>query len=377
MLQVSFTVTPTAGDVYATDFTFINTTSSSSTIRHIAWDFDDGTNLVYDTSNIVRTYNYPGVYNIRLSATNSDGETGVYTRMISADYVYRDYLIFTQLPDIFADPSQPTPQPFKIQVVTSQINKPILVNLFSNNSLSIPYEFVPERWSFLNPTWRFTDANGTTTNILSVESVPVYKNNRVVALSGASEFYYIDATSPGDIQEYCPLLITCTLQTSSLNYPLESNKNPYPSFSNNKNIRATTVWSVNNLQPDELKITSNYLTDLYVRYWEDIQIPFLITAHCNRSKLIPGAENKKSEIVFSYPFTNEIGSQSSVRVYLDNVSSDKYTVEGEPLYFQTTDSQNLRTGGYIFTTLTPHQTAQNTKIKAEIFSVLFVVQKEM
>lgn len=365
MIQVSFTVTPTAGDVYATDFTFINTTSSTSTIRHIAWDFNDGTNLVYDTTNITRTYNYPGIYSVRLSATNADGESGIFTRTISADYVYRDYITFTQLPDIFADPNKPTDTPFKIQVVSSQINKPILVDLFCTNSLSIPYEFIPKRWEFLNPTWRFTDKNGTITNTLSVESIPVYKEGRLVALSGVSEFYYIDATSPGELQENCPLLITCTLQTSSLLYPPESNINPYPSFSNNKNLRTTTVWSVNNLQPSELKITANYLTNLYTRYWENIQVPFLITAHSNRSKLIPAASNELSEIIFSYPSNNSIGNLANVNVSLDNISTSNFVVEGSPLYFQAKDGKNLRTGGYIFTTLTSQQTALNTKIKCE------------
>lgn len=365
MIQVSFTVTPTAGDVYATDFTFVNTTTSTSQIQHIAWDFNDGTNLVYDTSNITRTFNYPGTYNVRLSATNTNGETGTFTQTISTEYVYRDYITFIQIPDNYANPSKPTSQPFRVQIVSSQINQPILVNLFCANSLSIPYEFIPERWSFLNPTWRFTDINGTIVNTLSVQSVPVYKNNRLVALSGIGEFYFIDSTSPGNTQENCPLLITCTLQTSSNIYPLESNKNPYSSYSNNRDLRATTLWSVHNLQPDELKITANYLTDLYTRYWENIQIPFLITAHSNRSKLVPGAPNKLSEIIFSYPATNTIGSLTSVNISLTGVPSNKYAVEGAPLYFQAKDDRGLRTGGYIFTTLTSQQTAQNTKIKAE------------
>jgi hypothetical protein len=365
MIQVSFTVTPTSGDVYATDFTFVNTTSSTSLFRHVAWDFNDGTNLIYDTPSVTRTFNYPGTYNIRLSATNSDGETGVFVQTISADLVYRDYIIYTQIPDNYANPGQPTSQPFRIQVVSSQINKPILVDLFSTNSLSIPFEFIPDRWSFLNPTWRFTDTNGTFIKTLSVQSVPVYKNNRVVALSGIGEFYYIDSTSPGDTQENCPLLITCSLQTSSYNYPLESNKISYESFSNNQNLKATTIWSVHNLQPDELRITANYLTDLYSRYWENIQIPFLITAHSNRSILVPGAPDKQSEIIFSYPKTNFIGSLTSVNVTLNTIPSNRYSVEGAPLYFQANDNSNLRTGGYIFTTLTSQQTALNTKIKAE------------
>jgi hypothetical protein len=378
MIQVSFTVTPTAGDVYATDFTFVDTTSSTSTIRHIAWDFNDGTNLIYDTSSITRTFNYPGTYNIRLTATNADGETGIFTRAISADYVYRDYILFTQLPDIFADPNKPTLEPFRVQVTTSQIDKPILIDLFCTNSLSIPYEFVPKRWDFLNPTWRFTDKNGTIITTLSVEGTQVYKNNRLVALSGVEDFYFIDATSPGNLQENCPLLLTCTLQTSSFNYPLESNKNSYPGFSNNKNIRATTVWSVNNLQPDELKITANYLTDLYVRYWEDIQIPFLITAHSNRSKLVPRAENKLSEIIFSYPNSNTIGNLTNVNITLDNLPQNEYTVNDAPLFFQEKDDKGLRSGGYIFTTVTPQQTAFNTKIKAEttVYSERFYSSQE-
>jgi hypothetical protein len=364
MIQTSFIVTPTAGDVYATEFIFVNTTTSSESIRHIAWDFGDNSDFVYDAQQITHIYQYPGTYTARLTSVNWSGEGDIYQRNITVDYPYRDYVLFTQIPEQYANPGKRTSTPFKVQVLTSQINIPIILNLFCVNSKSIPYEYVPERWSFLNPTWKFTDVNGTFITSLSVEGKPVYKNNYIVGLSGEAEFYFIDSTSTGIPGEDCPVILTCTLETSGAHHPLESNIYSYPTYANNKNVRGALIWYVNNVQPNLLKVTSNYLTQLYSQYWESIKVPFLVTPHYDRVYELSGTQSDISDIIFSYPQTNQIGLLSPVSATVSNLLSSEYIFDEAPLYFLTTDENNYRTGGYIFTTFTPLQTANSSSVQA-------------
>lgn len=364
MIQASFTVSPTSGDVYATKFTFVDNTTASETVQKTVWSFGDGTDLVYNNTQPTHIFNYPGNYTVGLTATDKIGTISTTTQTINVDYVYRDYVLFTQIPEEYSNPGTKTLTPFKVQVVTTQLDKPILLDLFCTNSNSIPYEHVPARWSFLNPTWKFTDVNDTVITVLSVEGIPVYKDGYQVALSGEAEFYFIDSTSTGNPQENCPLLITCTLQTSSFNYPLESNIYPYASYANNKNVRAATVWYVNDLQPDFLKVTSNYIDEMRARYWEDVKIPFLITAHSDRSYKLPGANSSTSDIIFTYPPDNTTGLISEVSAVIPQLPLSSYTIDESPLYFQRYDENNFRVGGYIFTTLTAQTTSSSSTIQA-------------
>lgn len=371
MIDVSFTVTPTEGDVYATEFTFVNTTTSTESIKHLAWDFGDNSDFVYDVQQPTHIYQYPGTYTISLTSANWSNETAIYRQQVTVDYPYRDYVLFTQIPEQYASPGKKTDIPFKVQVLTSQIHtlsslapSPIVLDFFCANSNSIPFEYVPKRWSFLNPTWKFLDTNDTVFTSLSVEGKPVYKNNRVVALSAEVEFYFVDSTSTGIPGENCPVILTCSLQTSAFPHPLESSVYSYPTYANNKNVKGAAVWYVNNIRPNLLKVTSNYLSDMYTQYWENIKIPFIITAHYDRAQEISNIQSNISDIVFSYPLTNELGLLSPVSATVTNLLSTDYNFDDAPLYFKATDKDDYRTGGYIFTTLTSLATATNVTIQA-------------
>ena len=136
MFQASFTITPTAGSVLATEFTVTNLTSGGSVERYV-WDFGLG-DLIYGTVDPKKRYNYPGSYNVTLTAINFDGQTSTYSQQITAELEYRDYIRFTQIPEKFPDPGSLTDVPFKFEVVSSNPDKPLVVDLFSSNSKSIP-----------------------------------------------------------------------------------------------------------------------------------------------------------------------------------------------------------------------------------------------
>lgn len=366
MLQASFTVTPTSGDVIATDFTVNNLTSGAS-VKHYVWDFGTG-ELFYDIASPKYTYKAPGSYIISLTATDFDGNESTAQQTVTADIIHRDYVRFSHIPERFADPGKPTNTPFKIDVVSSNPNVPIIIDLFATNSNSTPQQFVPQRWNFLNSTWRFLDTNYNFITSLSVVPTPLYSNNKIVAVSGTAEFYYVDSASKGDPTVNCPILITATLQTSGFINSVDSHVYSYNSYANNKTVRAGVVWYVNDLFPNVIKVTGNYIDEIYPNQWAGVKIPVLVTCHSNRSLILSGSEDSLSEVIFTYPETNELGKQYPINLSISNLLTSDYTVDEAPLYFQSTDDINSRIGGYVLTTITPNSTAtaNNTTIVAKV-----------
>jgi hypothetical protein len=395
MLQANFTVSPLSGDVNSSEFTFTDKTSGGSVYKYI-WDF--GLNeYVYNETSPKFTFKYPGTYNVSLSVTDFDGNESNTTQQITVDLAYRDYLKFTQIPEKYATPGKKTETPFKIEILSSNIDNPLLVDLYSANSNSVPYNFVPTKWNFLVPTWKFLDKNSNFITTLSVDPVKVYKNNKVVAISGVGEFYYVDSMSTGNPNINSPLIITATLQTSGFNFSPDSSVYSYPSYANNESVRAAILWLVDDVFPTRLKITGNYLNPIDKTQWQGVKIPILISCHSNRSDLIPGSKDELSEIIFSYPYTNNTNTvfsnfyetrnpiasylvlenttgyllqENKFKILLENPEYSQVTIplldskiEDAPLFFQKTDENNFRIGGYIFTTLTPFSTASSASIE--------------
>ena len=361
MVTTNFFVSPFIGDVYATDFTFTDFTSGNIVSR--AWDLGDS-NYVYNKSQFTHVYNYPGTYTITLTCIDENGDAGILSNQIIVDYVYRDYVSFTQIPDKYGDPGSKTQEPFKISVITSQLDSPLIVSLFAANSNSIPYEFVPDKWNFIVPTWRFLDKNDNFVTSLSVDAVKLYKNDKLVGLSGETEFFFVDDTSTGDPTENCPLLLAATLQTSAFNFPVDSRVYNYPSYSNSTVAQAVIVWQINNLQPSFFKITGNYIDEIYPRKWTNVKIPILISCHSNRDFYVPGSGETDSNIIFSYPPTNKVGLSSEIKISLSGVPESYYKVDEAPVYLQALDNNGFKTGGYIFTTITPLSPIQSTVVQA-------------
>jgi PKD repeat protein len=367
MFQTSFTVQPDlTGFVNVTDFTFTDTTSSTATVLKTVWDFGDDTDLVYNNRTPTHTYNYPGTYTVQLTSTDSENNSGIFETNITVDLIYRDWVLFTQIPENYAAPGKKTSETFKVQVLCSSVSSAVLnLDLFAIGSKSIPEQFVSPRWTFLNPTWKFLNTNDEVIYSLPIKTVPIYYQNRVVAVSGEGEFYFVDSQSTGDPEVECPILVTCTLQTSGFSYPKDSTVYPYESYANNKTVKCAAVWHVYNYKPDLLKITSNYIDEMQPSYWQDIKIPFIISAHASRGMKIPGADSSISEILFSHPNDNIIGKKYKVDTGILNLENSNYNVDEAPLYFQATDQINTIVGGYIFTSITPKVSSLLTSISAQ------------
>jgi hypothetical protein len=365
MIQANFKITPSAGDVFATEFAVTNLTiTTGSTVDRYVWNF--GTkDYIYNTDNPSYIYNYPGVFTVSLTAVDYDNNLSTATQTVTATLPYRDYITFTQIPETFPNPGNLTKVPFKVSVLSCNYKAPLIVDLFATNSQSTPSQFITNKWNFLNPTWKFLDKNLNTVTSLSVEPTLVYKNNKVVAVSGTAEFFYVDSMSNGDPTTNIPIVIIASLQTFNFSNAADSNIYNYNSYTNSTTLQAGIIWQVNDLFPSFLKLTGNYLDNINPNQWVGIKIPVLITCHSQQSDFLPGGDETISEVIFSYPETNELGKTSTLELSVTNLSPNQYILEDEPLYFQTKDSNNNRTGGYIFTGITVLTAANNIAITAK------------
>jgi hypothetical protein len=349
MLDAKFSISPNIGNVISTKFTVTNLTSGAIVTKYV-WDYGFE-NLVYNEKTPSFVFETPGIFNITLSATDIDGNTSTFSQKITANLTFKDSLSFIQIPEQYSEPNLKTNTPFKFSVTSSNPNSPLHVDLFASNSLSIPYQFVNNKWNFLTPTWKFLDNNSNFITTLSVTPTTVFDNNTVVGVSGEGEFYFVDALG----NKNNPVTITATLQTSGFTNVYDSSVYNYPSHSNNKLVKSSLDWYVKQTSPTNLKITGNYLDGINKLQWEGIKIPILITCH---NSLTGG-------IIASYPETNNLGKLFPVNISVSGLSPNQYKLETPSLYFQTTDERGFKTGGYIFTSVTILTSIENTTIIAQ------------
>ena len=351
-----FTTTPSSlsGNVRSTAFVHNLNNSYKTTV----WDFGDGT-YAYDQNSASHTYDYPGTYQVSVTAENYDGTRGIDQASVSVDLAYRDTIVFTNVPT-YGIAGRETTTPFTIALTSSKVDEPISVCLYSHNSNSVPHFAVPDRWGFIVPQWKFVDAETKKpfTDSVLISTVPLYKDSVVVGVSGQLSFYYLDDLSTGlGTESEKPLLIVATLSTENFSHPQESLHYKYKGHSNPKTTNCSIAWHVNDAPVTNYKITENYLNDIYPIKWKDVPIPVMVTCLFQPSLTATPSD------VLGYPRTNELGLQNPINLVLfENgfpVPSNLYEVEA-PLYFRARDENNDPCSGYIFTTLTPLTSFEGT-----------------
>jgi hypothetical protein len=350
------------GEVYGTEFTF--TANFPYQYTKFVWNFGDRSELVYENQTVTHTYNYPGIYTVQLSSWKDSGELYVDEATVNVDYVYRDSVLFTQIPKTYGIPGRPSLVPFTVSLTSAKIDQPLALVLQSFNSQSVPRNSIPKKWNFITPNWRFTEADGTVLEgPLVLDKVPIYNSqNKVIAVRAEKSFYYIDDLSTGlDPDKDCPLMLVATLSTERFYYPPESLIYPYASYSNSEVARAVISWQINDVIPTNLKVTENFINPIFYNKWTNVPIPIMITLESN-SKLLPNYSPDSVETyittALSYPRTNELGLANEVVVTLSSSMFSlsegiHYTVDEAPLYFKADDEYGNVSSGYIFTTITP------------------------
>lgn len=362
----SFLVEPKSqtGDVYATEFIFRSNFPPQYT--RFAWDLGDRSKLIYNQSKVFHTYQYPGVYTVGLSAWTDYGEFAVDKANVNVDYPYRDSLTFSHLPTSFGIPGVISSTPFTISLTSSKIDQPLAVVLQSYNSKAVPHYAAPDKWKFIVPRWRFKDTtkeNNILPEVVPLSTTPVYKNGKVVAVKTDFSFYYIDDVATGiDVENDCPVLIIASLSTQNFTYPPESLIYPYASYSNNEVVQAAATWQLIDCIPTDIKVTENFINNIYPIKWSNVPIPVMLTIKSDSSKInsyaLAEAAPEYNIDSFSYPRTNELGSKSFVTITLsaagvELIENVHYKINEGPLYFKHSDKYGNLSNGYIFTTITP------------------------
>jgi PKD repeat protein len=367
-MAINISVTPgLTGNVYETDFIFKK--NSPELFTEYVWDMGDGS-LYYELTSVNHTYQFPGVYTVSLSAWTEWGQVFTSSEYVTVDYLHRDALEFDQIPVLNGLPGLASHQPFVVSLTSAKISETKKVVLHPLNTKSVPHYAVPEKWDFLVPRWRFVDA--VTMEILQddsiiIDTVPVYKNNKIVAVTGRASFYYIDDSSTGtDSKTTCPLTILATLSTTHFTYPPESLRFPYYSYSNNETVKAAAFWRIEDVIPTKFLITENFLSEIYELKWTNIPIPVLITCEYDPSLLpnytpLMGVDKTK---VLSYPRRNEFGKAGPVKLWLSGLPPNSFYVNDEPLHFRSTNDQGIIDSGYIFTTITSLCSISSTVVQA-------------
>lgn len=342
------------GEVYGTEFTFTSNLPPQYT-KH-AWDFGDRSGLIYNDVATKHIYNYPGIYTVQLSSWTDTGEIYVDYGTIDVDYVYRDSVLFTQIPESNGLPGVSAESAFIVSITSAKIDQPLSLVLQSFNSKSVPRYSIPEKWNFITPNWRFIEADGKVLEgALVIDTVPIYSEtnpDKIVAVKGEKVFYYIDDLSTGlNPEKDCPLMLVATLSTERFSYPPESLIYPYASYSNSEVARAVISWQINDVIPTKLRITDNFIHEVYHTKWANVPIPILITLESTGINYTTTA--------LSYPRTNELGQGNEVVLSLSSntvgnlIEGVHYEVPDAPLHFRASDEYGNVASGYIFTTIKP------------------------
>jgi len=354
----TFSVSPSSsvGNVFLTEFTFQSTVSSATSF---AWDFGD-TVYSYKGPSTSHIYQYPGTYTVSNSAWINDGsEPYISSQDIYVDYVYSNNVIFSQIPSSYGVPGQRTNEPFVVSLTCTEIYDSLYLVLQSLNATSTPITYVPPKWQFITPKWQFVDAtsNKVVTDGILVKTSPLYQINngvpRVVAVSGTASFYYIDdlATQFNGISG-APLLLVATLSTENFVYPLDSQIYSYNSYANSDSAKAAVLWQVGEYFPTNLKVTENFISEVYPTKWTNVPISTMVTCQFD-SRLNSNFTNTDiiTANLLGYPKTNDIGSMFPVSLNLSN--NEPFVVESSAAYFTNTDKNSNPNSGYVYTSVTP------------------------
>lgn len=364
-------VNTTNGYAYTTVFKFSFKTNAD--ISYSVWNLGEG-KVVEDVSSVQHTYYYPGEYTVQCKIIDFKGVVYTQDITITVESLANDCLVFTKIPSLYREAGQPS-DIFTVCVTSTQIDKPVVLDLNAINSSSLPFDYVDSRWDYLVPRWRFLNPHAniynnnfeviTDTTVQTTPLTAYNTDNKIVtyALSGTYSFRYIDDRSEGIPQESKPLILSVTMQTSGYSTPLDSTMYRYESFSNST-VNTAVVWQVNSVVADSVRITSNLLEPIHTLKWKDVKIPFLLTAH---SKKLNTTIIEDETIAFNYP--TETSDVSTHVVLLTSHDGHLFNVAREgvildPTNFQYKDSQNIGTTGYVYSTITPLAESFYAKISA-------------
>lgn len=281
---------------------------------------------------------------------------------------YNDIITFSKIPP----PAEMGKRPnFPFEITLQSSNTAVhVIDLYSQNSNSRPYQVPQNKWSHLLPQWRFTDTDGNVIDSIQTTDTISYDICGVPSVTGYAQFYYID-----DLPVYgCdPLLIWATLNVSA--YPLALDSGTcadLASYSNSKVI-ALVPFYINSIAPSYLDISRDGINPMFDFYWMQTHIPEVITVRGRSAAAYFCPEVGTADpILFNIPYSNADGvAGGCVLRSLSNITSSNQA--WDPLNSNANlsayDENLFIVGGFLRSNVVSEVSASQTTIIASVSTI--------
>ena len=250
---------------------------------------------------------------------------------------------------------------FKIHLYTED-DAPHTVHLYSQGSRSIPWQAPQNKWSHLNPQWRFTDLSGNVINDITLTNAASTLFNGTSGYLASAEFYYIDdMPTQTNCTSNAYVLIWAVVDFSQ--YPVQNDINENlqtaPGYVNSK-VLSVAPYGVDQLIPDRLEITSDAINPLFNYYWINTSIPYII------SVVGKTPDGLQEGIIRNSPISNQYGI--SAGPFIQSISTIPssmltWTPSNDNAYLSALDDQNFVIGGYLKGDVVSTQAAETVSIE--------------
>lgn len=320
------------------------------------------------------TYNWPGTYEVKLVVVPKNGcALSTFTKTFTAVNYVTDKLTWnnSNWPDmtpsninngaVYHGFQSCLPGPLNNATaltfnytISNLLSSNIIFNLYSENSLSQPWEAVlNNKYAQLRPRWRFTDLNNNyTSSISAFNSTPIYidplgnisdsVNGILVGYTGTVDFYYIDDIPSLNYNNgfVYPVLPTLWVIYDTINISNSQDKNDggAPSYSNSTVILSSYFY-VKNLSADHFNITVNGGSiSLSETAWPDTDTTFIATIN----SAITSSSSFSNITLLNYPLLGTLNST----IFATVTPSAAATVYTSGFNFNRYDSVSRDSGGY-------------------------------
>lgn len=227
-------------------------------------------------------------------------------------------------------------EPIKLYMYTED-NLTHRVNLYAQGSNSIPYQVPQNKWSHLNPQWRFTNLSGDVITELTLDNASQTTFDGTTGYLASAEFLYMDdmPTLPGQN-------IFIWAVADFMSYPVYSDtttNSPTVSGFSNSNILTALPFIITELEPEYLSITRDGINPMFDFYWKNTVIPYVIT-------VMGTTQDGCSAILKNYPLSGMIGP---INQTITDISSSLLTWSPSitNAYLSALDDNNFVVGGYL------------------------------
>lgn len=238
-------------------------------------------------------------------------------------------------------------QPFTIYFYSDN-NNTHKATLYAQGSRSIPWQIPQNKWSHLNPQWRFTDLSGNAISEVTFSDAVTTTFNSTTGYLASAQFYYIDDMPT---QRCNSILLWATVDYT--NYAVyadnSTSSKTVTGFANSKVI-GVVPYRINSLIPQELEIDRNGIDDMFEYYWSNTIIPYVVSIKGSTGASADYGVLSGTKIMLNTPSTNAYGiSGGTITRWISSIAASNLTWSPNTTstYFSALDSDNFRVGGYV------------------------------